>query len=154
MIGGIANKSLLMTESDLKFRSPFGMILSGPTGSGKTTLLLKLLKCRDSMITPPPTSILFCYGEFDNHVVQLQQEGITVCSGLPSDQMLSECEKPCLLILDDLLSLAKDYIVVCYSTKLIALDTMILEHNIQEENFEHRRSKTHASARNPISDKS
>ncbi|KAI1701179.1 hypothetical protein DdX_16266 [Ditylenchus destructor] len=106
MIGGIANKSLLMTESDLKFRSPFGMILSGPTGSGKTTLLMKLLKCRDSMITPPPTSILFCYGEFDNHMVQLQQEGITVCSGLPSDQMLSECEKPCLLILDDLLSLA------------------------------------------------
>ncbi|KAI1700137.1 hypothetical protein DdX_16897 [Ditylenchus destructor] len=108
MISGIANKSLLMTESDLKCRSPFGMILSGPTGSGKTTLLMKLLKCRDSMITPSPTSILFCYGEFDNHVVHLQQEGITVCSGLPSDQMLAECEKPCLLILDDLLSLASE----------------------------------------------
>ncbi|KAI1698820.1 hypothetical protein DdX_17695 [Ditylenchus destructor] len=93
------------------------MILSGPTGSGKTTLLMKLLKCRDSMITPPPTSVLFCYGEFDNHVVQLQQEGITVCSGLPSDQMLSECDKPCLLILDDLLSLASERFLTELFTK-------------------------------------
>ncbi|KAI1691281.1 hypothetical protein DdX_21977 [Ditylenchus destructor] len=144
MIGG-ANKSLLVTENDLKFRSPFGMILSGPTGSGKTTLLMKLLTNRDSMITPPPASVLFCYGEFDNHVVQLQQEGITVCSGLPTDQMLRECEKPCLLILDDLLSLASERFLTDLFTKKSHhqnISVIFVTQNLYEKNIKVARNNS------------
>ena len=145
MIGGIASKSLLVTESDLKFRAPFGMILSGPTGSGKTTLLLKLLKHRSTLINPPPASVLFCYGEFDDHVVQLQKEGITICSGLPTDAMLAECEKPSLLILDDLLSQASERFLTKLFTKKSHhqnISVIFVTQNLYEKNIKVARNNS------------
>ena len=52
------------------------MIISGPSGSGKTTFLMRFLKETQSLINPPPKSILYCYSEYhDNNVYNVFDPG-------------------------------------------------------------------------------
>ena len=91
------------TEKDLKFKLPFGLIISGPSSSGKTTFLLKFLNEYKDLVEPTPKSILYCYGEFHNQIAQIQKSGINVYSGVPSEELINSQPKPLLLILDDLM---------------------------------------------------
>ena len=51
---------------DVRLRSPFTAIVSGPTGSGKTSLLLDLIRQAASVATPPPVAIYYHYGEWQD----------------------------------------------------------------------------------------
>ena len=51
---------------DVRLRSPFTAIVSGPTGSGKTRLLLDLIRQAASVATPPPVVIYYHYGEWQD----------------------------------------------------------------------------------------
>uniref|UniRef100_A0A1I8BIG7 Reverse transcriptase domain-containing protein n=1 Tax=Meloidogyne hapla TaxID=6305 RepID=A0A1I8BIG7_MELHA len=55
------------------------------------------------MIYPPPKSILYCYGQFNSLVPELQRIGVSAYSGVPPEEIIMKQEKPSLLILDDLL---------------------------------------------------
>ena len=95
----------LVDYKDLKLKLPFGMVISGPSSSGKTTFLLKFLKGRDLLIDPTPKSVLYCYGQFNDSIPILQNMGVRVHRGPPTDELLSVMSKPMLLILDDLLTI-------------------------------------------------
>lgn len=105
------------TSEELKFRLPFGMIISGPTCSGKTSFLLRLLDNCMEMIEPPPRQILYAYGEYHEHIPKLERAGVTVHAGVPSDDLLRECERPLLLILDDLMNVASERYISDLFTK-------------------------------------
>lgn len=90
-------------ESDAKFRLPAAMVLSGPSSSGKTTFLAKFLDHYEELIDPVPTDILYCYGHFNELVPVLHRKGITTCEGVPNEETLRGCQRPLLLILDDLM---------------------------------------------------
>ena len=85
------------------FESPFTMILSGATGSGKTQWLQKFLTNNHLLIHPPPSNILYCYGEINPTVIDLKQKGIEIFHGIPDENFIREKPKPLLLILDDLM---------------------------------------------------
>ena len=92
-----------INEIDLKFKIPFGMIISGPSNSGKTEFLLKLLKNTEKLFSPPPKVVVYCYGEYHSHITQMESQGIRINSGMPSEELLQKLQRPYLLILDDLI---------------------------------------------------
>ena len=106
------------SEKDLKLKLPFGLILSGPSSSGKSTLLLKFIAESDTLIDPPPKSILYCFGEMTDTIPIMQKAGIAVYSGVPPEELIKKQEKPCLLILDDLLlSISEAYLSALFTAK-------------------------------------
>ena len=50
-----------LVEDDFKFKTPFGLILSGASGSGKSTLQMKFLERCDELMDRKPDSILYIY---------------------------------------------------------------------------------------------
>lgn len=82
------------------FLHPFNLIISGASGSGKTEWVLKLLKHSDVLIEPPPKKILYCFGEANQTVIKLRNDGIETHHGLPSEEL---AKKQDLIVLDDLM---------------------------------------------------
>lgn len=107
-----------ISAEDLKFRMPFGCIVSGPSSSGKTTWLMRFLSHYREMIAPPPCSVLYAYGEYHSNVPVLERAGISTHPGLPDDETLRQAEKPLLLIMDDLmLASNEDYLSNLFTKK-------------------------------------
>lgn len=105
-------------ENELKFKIPFGMVIGGPSTSGKTTILLNVLKYFAHLFHPIPQQIVYAYGEYHPYVAQLQKQGIMAHAGLPSEEFLNKCQRPLLLILDDLmLSSSESYLADLFTKK-------------------------------------
>jgi len=106
------------SDKDLKFKIPFGMIISGPSSSGKSSFLLKLIAEASTLCHPPPKSILYCFGEMSTTLPELQKIGIPVYNGVPPEDLIKRQEKPLLLILDDLLlSISENYLSSLFTAK-------------------------------------
>jgi Cdc6-like AAA superfamily ATPase len=54
----------------MHFKAPFTCIVVGATGSGKTQLVKKLIAHRDDLIIPQPQTVLYCYGELNETVLE------------------------------------------------------------------------------------
>lgn len=93
----------LFDDKELKFKLPFGMIISGPTSSGKSSFLLKFIAESDELIHPKPASVLYCYGEMNQLIPIFQKAGVGIYAGVPPEEIIKRQPKPLLLILDDLL---------------------------------------------------
>ena len=107
-----------ITESDLKFKAPFGMIISGPSSSGKTTFLLKFLREYQTLIDPKPTSILYCYSEYHDQIRTMQDGGINIHQGIPDENLLNSLSKPSLLIMDDLMqNISEEFLTSLFTKK-------------------------------------
>nr|CAD2197103.1 unnamed protein product [Meloidogyne enterolobii] len=110
--------SLSFTDKDIKFKLPFGMIISGPSSSGKTTFLLKFITESKELIHPSPKSIVYCFGEMNSIIPLLQKAGVNVISGIPNEEQIKNFPKPLLLILDDLLlSINEKYLSELFTKK-------------------------------------
>ena len=114
-------------ELDLKFKAPFGMIISGPSSSGKTTFLLRFLNEYQTLMQPIPKSILYCYSEYHDRIPMLQSGGVTIHQGLPDDQIIESLAKPALLILDDLmLNASEEYLTSLFTKKIHHKNTSVI----------------------------
>jgi hypothetical protein len=98
-------------EVETGLRHPFTAVVSGPTGSGKTAFVFKLIENMKEMITPTPSKVVYCYGEyqplFDNY------PRIEFHEGLPDVAMFDGV--PTLLILDDLMGEADDVVTKLFT---------------------------------------
>ena len=92
---------------DTRLQHPFTALICGPTQSGKTHFVTRLLKDRETMIYPPPTNILWCYGEYQPAYAELSAiiPSIQFVEGIPQDldSMISPNQLN-LLIIDDLMT--------------------------------------------------
>jgi hypothetical protein len=111
----------IFADKELKLKSPFGMVVAGPSSSGKSSFLLKLITEADELITPPPKFTIYAYGEYNNTVPLLQKHGVIVHAGVPSDDFLTlhrAKKERFLLILDDLmLSIDEKYLNDLFTKK-------------------------------------
>lgn len=108
----------LFEDKDLKFKSPFGMIIAGPSSSGKSTFLLKLIAESDELIYPKPASVLYCYGEMSSLIPVFQKAGVGIYAGVPPEDVIKRQPKPLLLVLDDLLlSMPEGYLSSLFTAK-------------------------------------
>lgn len=97
------------------FKHPFTLIVSGSTGSGKTVWIMKFLKDLYSLVDFEIKGILYCYGELNENIIQLQKkqhaeknEGpwIKTINGIPDEANIKmeaqKADRALLLVLDDL----------------------------------------------------
>src|SRR5882724_594219 len=87
----------------MHFKAPFTCIVVGATGSGKTQLVKKLISHRTDIINPPPQTVLYCYGELNETVLEHKQKGIEIYNGMPEVDLIKSFPKPLLLVIDDLM---------------------------------------------------
>ena len=106
-----------VNSDDIKFKIPFAAIISGSSNTGKTQLLIRLLKNADFMFSPRANDILYCYGQYGSHIVELQNMGVKVHSGVPPDWLLERLAKPFVLILDDLIDSLDQKTLSSYYTR-------------------------------------
>lgn len=71
------------------FRHPFTLIISGSTGTGKTQWLMRFITNIERLVTPPPRSILYCYGEMNNNTLSLTRQESTTTAGFGNDGRIS-----------------------------------------------------------------
>ena len=76
------------------FKAPFTCIVVGATGSGKTQLVKKLISHRADIINPPPKTVLYCYGELNETVLEHKQKGIEIYNGIPDVDLIKSFPKP------------------------------------------------------------
>ena len=90
---------------DLRFKHPFTCIISGPSGSGKSSFCIKLLQNLESLSTETKFEggILWCYGESNAFPSVEVGRKVQFHLGVP-DNFANAGNKPCLIILDDLLN--------------------------------------------------
>ena len=55
------------------------------------------------MFEPSPTKIVYAYGQFNNLIPKLQNKGIIVHEGVPTDELINSLPKNSINILDDLM---------------------------------------------------
>ena len=89
--------------SEFIFKAPFTCIVSGASGSGKKTFVERILSNRDFLINPPPSKVLYCYGELTSKIMEWKHKGIEPYCGFPSEEEIKARTPNLLLILDDLL---------------------------------------------------
>lgn len=114
-------------EEAMKLHSPFGMMVSGATNSGKTMFCFRLLSHCQQLISPPPNTIIYCYGEFGEHVHVLEKAGITTVEGPPTNELLRKQPKHFLLVLDDLMmSIDPTFLAEIYTKKSHHMDFSVI----------------------------
>jgi hypothetical protein len=103
------------SSTQIQFRHPFTMIISGSTGSGKSEWLLRLLRNFSFLIRQGQINlILYCYGELNPNILQLQrlrkigEIPIITLSGFPKEETIrvhaEQTKGHLLIILDDLMT--------------------------------------------------
>jgi hypothetical protein len=55
---------LLRKRMTVPLRHPFTMIVSRPTGSCKTQFVMRLIDHAETIVSPPPENIVYCYMEY------------------------------------------------------------------------------------------
>lgn len=99
----------------IHFFHPITCIIAGPTQSGKTVFTKKLLRHCQEYVSPPPTRIIWCFGESSEAQFQELQNScskkIEFVAGLPDLDDISVKDNN-LLILDDLMVSAGNSTVV------------------------------------------
>jgi hypothetical protein len=86
---------------DVRLKHAFTCTVAGPTSSGKTWFVFRLIKHVESMITPPPEKIVYCYGEFQSMFAEYPT--VEFQEGLPSVDQFDGRQRV-LLIVDDLMN--------------------------------------------------
>ena len=102
----------VVKSTNVTFKHPFSMVVSGPSGSGKSVWTKKLLL--SSLIQPSPERIIWCYGQwqplYDN--IRKRIPRIEFVNGIPdhlNDQhyIHVDVSKRNVLVFDDLMTEAK-----------------------------------------------
>ena len=89
----------------LAFKHPFTATVAGPTGCGKTQFTFKLIENANEMLSPPPSKIYYCYGEYQSLFANYPH--VIFNEGLP-DITNFDGRQPVLLVIDDLMQETND----------------------------------------------
>lgn len=108
----LAVQEVIMTEDGLKMKTPFAMMISGPSQSGKSEFMLQLVKFREDVFTSKFTRIIYCQANSfspKNKIffqkLQTQFPQAEMIQGLPdiSALHLNLNSLPTLILIDDLM---------------------------------------------------
>lgn len=118
----------------IPFPSPFTMIISGPTSCGKSTWVFRLLRCRETMIFPPPLEVIYSLPPEQEISIptDIQQDiDFRIHRGIPNIDEFTD-KKHRLLIIDDQAAELGDSVVSLF-TRLshhFSVSVIVLTQNI------------------------
>ena len=92
----------------LTFKHPFTAIVAEPTSCGKTVFVFRLIDHVWRIIDPPPSKIVYCYGEYQQ--VFARYPRVVFHQRLP-DWNDFDGSQPVLLIIDDLMQETNETVV-------------------------------------------
>ena len=91
-----------------RFKHPFTCMVCGPTQSGKTYFVTELVRTAKELIHPPPTRIVWHYGQRTKDVKELEERyGVVLREGLDFVEGFNnyvEEEEQTLVVIDDLMT--------------------------------------------------
>jgi GTPase SAR1 family protein len=61
---------------DIRFKTPFNLIVSGMSGSGKTTWVKNLLKLKDQIFEKEPAQVILFYKAMQDIYLEMENEGL------------------------------------------------------------------------------
>jgi len=85
---------------DADVKHPFTAIVAGPTSCGKTMSVFRLTDHVSKMTDPPPSKIVYCYGEYQQAFARYSR--VVFHQGLPDWNDFDGSQR-ILLIIDDLM---------------------------------------------------
>jgi len=89
----------------LPFAHPFTCLVARPTSCGKTRFVFRLVDNADVMIHPPPSTIVYCYGEYQQLFCRYPR--VQFRRGLPNLDEFDGSD-PVLLVTDHLMDQADE----------------------------------------------
>ena len=100
----------VVKSTNMTFKHPFSMVVSGPSGSGKSVWTKKLLL--SSLIQPSPERIIWCYRQWQPHYDNIRKRipRTEFVNGIPdhlNNQHYINVGKRNVLVFDDLMTEAK-----------------------------------------------
>lgn len=96
----------MCSVDELKFKSPFTMMIAGPSGSGKTYFVRDLLHFHDLLISGNKKilNVIWAYGQWqDLYKKKIENVEVEYFDGLPSESEL-KIKKPDIIVIDDLMN--------------------------------------------------
>jgi hypothetical protein len=66
---------------DVWWKHPFTAVVAGPSSCGKTVFTFKFISEAQSLITPPPEKIIYCYGVYQE--IFNEYPHVSFTEGLP-----------------------------------------------------------------------
>ena len=89
-------------EADLRFQTPFGCMVVGPSMSGKSHFILELLRRRADFLNPCPQRVVYAYGIWQSAFDDIKDvEFVKGVEGLSEVQFSHKV--PSILVIDDLM---------------------------------------------------
>lgn len=110
----------------LIWKHPFTACISGPSGCGKSTFVFRFLKHASQIMSPAPTRVVYCYGEWQPSFGELLN--VEFHEGLPDKGKLKSGQ---LLIIDDLMNEVDQRVVDIFTkhSHHIGVSVMFLTQN-------------------------
>ena len=94
----------MQASEPFRFHSPSSIMVVGPSGCGKTVFTSKLLTSNRHLFQNPPSSVVYCYGAWQEKFKALKRQGVKFHEGIPELHDLTKWfPGGGVLILDDLM---------------------------------------------------
>jgi hypothetical protein len=69
-------KNILKMPYDIRFKTSFNCLVSGPAGSGKTTWVKNLLSISDQIFTSKPKKVFLFYQAMQDMYIEMEKQGL------------------------------------------------------------------------------
>ena len=90
----------IVTDAKFPFKSPFRLIVAGPSGAGKTEFVKRIIESKQNLVAPPPDKITWHYAVWQPWYPNFAAR-VEFIEGLPTKVEICKKENH-LLILDDM----------------------------------------------------